>query len=136
MKKIIYISCIIFSNTLNGQTPSSTATGSSNQVFVQEELNRALNPFGGHAVTGFDSRHEGVKGTPFLYDSWGIGKLMLTDSSVVKNEYSLRFNAYTNEIHIKIGEIERVLSNRELLSIELNYTSPTVLAQKDRKSVV
>jgi hypothetical protein len=130
MKKIYFVLFIFFSKLLIGQTPSSTATGSSSQVFVQEELNRALDPFGGHPITGFDSRYEGVKGSPFLNDSWGTGRLILSDSSIVKNNYSLRFNVYTNEIHIKLGEIERVLSNRELLSIELEYAFPSISSQK------
>lgn len=130
MKKICFSICIVYANLLVGQTPASTVTGASSQVFVQEELNRALDPFGGHAITGFDSRYEGVKGTPFLYDSWGTGRLMLSDSLLVKSEYSLRFNANTNEIHIKLGEIERVLSNRELLSVELEYALPSVSSQK------
>jgi hypothetical protein len=133
MKKTAFIFCIVYSNLVNGQTPSSTVTGSSNQVFVQEELNRALNPFGGHAVTGFDSRFEGVKGTPFLNDSWATGRLTLSDSMLVKSEYQLRFNAQTNEIHIKLGEMERVLSNRELLSIDLEYTTPSVSLSQNLK---
>jgi hypothetical protein len=113
--------------TASAQSGAQTVTAAPKQMYVQEELNRALTPQGGGAVSGFDYRQEDTKGSPFLMEDWLPGKITLSDSLLVKEKMLLKFDALNNEFRIKLDSQERILLNRELLSVELETLDKNIV---------
>lgn len=129
MKKKILIPAFFF--TINAftfaQSPSTSAQGVNLSSFSKsDELKRAFSNT--RAATPFDDRYEGVQGTPYLFENWTEGRLVLSDSAVVKEVHLFKFDLTENEVRIKLGEQERILSNRELQTLELKI--PNDASQK------
>lgn len=122
--KIIYSLSIllVFGSLLTAQVSSKIDNTVMNSFSRQDELRKALSGSQGRNVTGFDNRYEGVKGSPFLYEEWLDGKLVLADSAVVANKLQYKYDTYNNEIWVKMNDgQERILYNKELMYLEL-YT--------------
>ena len=120
MKKVLYLALLIaFSYSITAQTTSKVDNAVMNSFTKQQELNNALSGTQARNVTSFDNRYEGVKGSPFLYEEWLDGKLILADSAIVSNQMLYKFDAFKNEVWIKMtnGQ-ERILNNNELLALE------------------
>lgn len=120
MKKLLYFTLLtVLSYSIAAQTTSKVDNAVMNSFTKQQELNNALSGAQARNVTSFDNRYEGVKGSPFLYDEWLEGKLVLADSAVVSNQMLYKFDAFKNEVWIKMmnGQ-ERILYNNELLALE------------------
>lgn len=118
MKKILCsITFTIISLTIHAQKADNTVL---NSFSKQQELSNALSGAQARNVTSFDNRYEGVKGSPFIFEEWLPGQLLLNDSAVVANQIVYKFDAFKNEIWIKMvtGQ-ERILYNNELLAFEL-----------------
>jgi len=45
----------------------------------------------------YDTRYQGVKGTPYLYEDWRLGDIIFTDSLLAKNEL-FKLDLYNNEL--------------------------------------
>jgi hypothetical protein len=122
MKKIIYSALFsLAALQLTAQNIVSNADNATLNSFSKtDEMNRALRASNSRQATGFDNRYEGVKGSPFLYENWSEGSLVLSDSAVVRDRLLFKFDAMNNTIWIKMatGE-ERILYNRELLALEM-----------------
>jgi hypothetical protein len=124
MKKKLLITAFFLSTSalIFAQVTSSNQTVGKLSFAKVEELNRA---FTNQNATGFDNRYEGVQGSPYLYEKWTEGRLILGDSAVVKETHLFKFDLIENEIRIKIAQQERILLNREILSLELKVPSET-----------
>jgi hypothetical protein len=48
-------------------------------------------------VRKFDNRYEGVKGSPFWFDSWAAGTVILENDQQIEN-VQLKYNAYEDEL--------------------------------------
>ncbi len=104
-----------------GQIASQNVDNATMNSFTKsEEIRRALNTSNSRQATGFDNRYEGVQGSPFLFEDWLEGILVLSDSAVVNDKIKYKFELLNNTIWIKLatGE-ERILFNRDLLELVL-----------------
>ncbi len=120
MKKIYsFVVLTFFYCSMTAQTTSKIDNTTMSSFSKQDELRKALSGSQARNVTGFDNRYEGVKGSPFLFEDWLEGKLVLSDSAVVSNQLLYKFDAVKNEVWIKMNNgQERILFNNELLSFE------------------
>jgi hypothetical protein len=67
---------------------------------VSDELKR-LNSNITRMTSSFDNRYEGVKGSPFLFESWAKGRLVLADSVRFNAaNYQYKFNVIDNELWV------------------------------------
>jgi hypothetical protein len=55
---------------------------------------------GSYTTSTFDSRYEGIKGSPFFISEWIQGQMAFVDGKVF-NEVPLKYNAYTKELVMK-----------------------------------
>ncbi|MFN4144239.1 MAG: hypothetical protein ACK4GN_00325 [Runella sp.] len=55
---------------------------------------------GSYMTSAFDSRYEGIKGSPFFISTWSKGTMIFADGRVFK-EVPLKYNAYTKELIMK-----------------------------------
>lgn len=55
---------------------------------------------GTYTTSSFDSRYEGIKGSPFFISEWISGQMAFVDGKVF-NEVPLKYNAYTKELMMK-----------------------------------
>lgn len=55
---------------------------------------------GTYTTSSFDSRYEGLKGSPFFISEWISGQMAFVDGKVF-NEVPLKYNAYTKELMMK-----------------------------------
>ena len=64
-----------------------------------------------------------MKTTPFLFDDWLDGALILPDSTIIKENIQFKFDAQRNEVWIRLasGPI-RILDNRELYALILKHS--------------
>lgn len=70
-----------------------------------------------------------VLSSPFLFDEWYDGALILPDSTVIKEDIQFKFDAQRNEIWIKLNSgLVRILDNRELHAL--------ILKRKNQEHVV
>jgi hypothetical protein len=121
-KKLLITAFLIGIYTLNFAQTTSNSQGVNLSSFSKsDELKRAFSNT--RAATAFDDRYEGVKGSPYLFETWTEGRLTLSDSALVKEIYLFKFDLTENEVRIKIAQQERILSNRELQSLELKIPS-------------
>lgn len=122
MKKIITLFTLIGHITaVSAQLVIKNADNTTMNSFSKsDEIKHALTSSNSRQVAGFDNRYEGVQGSPFLFADWREGVLTLNDSAVVRDKMTYKFEVVNNTIWLKMttGE-ERILYNRELLSLEL-----------------
>jgi hypothetical protein len=117
-KKLLITALFVVIYTLNfAQTTSNNQGVNLSSFSKSDELKRAFSNT--RAATAFDDRYEGVKGSPYLFETWTEGRLTLSDSAVVKEVYLFKFDLIENEVRIKVAQQERILTNRELQSLEL-----------------
>ena len=118
MKKLFLLPAILCSVlTLQAQVSQLDLSSFSKQ----DELKTLTSSKMMRNVTSFDNRYEGVKGTPFIYDDWSEGSLILSDSAIVKSNMLYKFDGINNELWVKLKNgPERILYSRELLSFELH----------------
>ncbi len=55
---------------------------------------------GTYTTSSFDSRYEGIKGSPFFISEWISGQMAFVDGKIF-NEVPLKYNAYTKELMMK-----------------------------------
>ena len=69
---------------------------------------------------GFDTRYSGIKGSPFLYDSWVEGELYMTENRYFDQGLLFKYDAYLAEVHVKFesGQV-KVLYNHEVEAFKL-----------------
>jgi hypothetical protein len=98
---------------------AATDNASMNSFTKQDQLYRVLDQKSARNVQTFDNRYEGVKGTPFVFEDWSEGMLMLKDSAKVTEQLVYKFDLTKNELWIKLptGQ-QRILYNNELLEFE------------------
>lgn len=120
MKKHFFLS-ILLGLTINvhAQTSSTNAANTLSSFSKQDEI-KALTSNKMRNVTEFDNRYEGVKGTPFMFDDWSEGSILLNDSAQVTTPLLYKFDGINNELWVKMKTgPERILFNKELLSFEI-----------------
>lgn len=120
MKRLILLLLLVaaFFTSATAQTTSNSATALSS--FSKQDEIRALNSNKMRNVTEFDNRYEGVKGTPFIYDDWSEGSLLLNDSAKVTSPMLYKFDVVNNELWVKMKNApERILFSKEILSFDL-----------------
>ncbi len=113
---------------------TSADNATMNSFTKSDEIRRAFTSGNSRPPTGFDNRYEGVQGTPFLFENWLEGDLTLSDSAVVRDKMKYKFEVINNTIWLKMatGE-ERILYNKELLSLELKGPDGTKYLIKKTK---
>jgi hypothetical protein len=127
MKKLIFLFCLIQYGPLifaqDGKIDNATMNSFSKLDNIKSLLStKARN------VTPFDNRYEGVKGSPFIHTDWLEGRLILADSTLVKNRMLYKFDAMKNEIWVQsLTGQEHILYNRDVISLDL--------IQKDGKKI-
>jgi hypothetical protein len=103
------------------EAPIAAADNAAMNSFTKEDqLFRVLDPRSAKNVQTFDNRYEGVKGTPFVFDDWSNGTIILKDSSKVTDQLLYKFDLTLNELWVKLptGQ-QRILYNSEFLAFEL-----------------
>ena len=74
---------------------------------------------GSGATTGvvrqFDNRYEGVKGSPFYFDNWVKGSIILGNGQKTEN-LSLKFNAHENELLMNQSKTRAVYIPKEKIN--------------------
>ena len=66
-------------------------------AFTEQELRTLGNitPYS-PGVTGFDNRYEGVKGTPYWYDNWQSGYVVVQGKGKLEKSIPLQLDAYNH----------------------------------------
>jgi hypothetical protein len=133
-KSIIIFSCFLFYSYSNAQRGMASRVESyRSTVRNLENKDRFINNLNnqGHP-TNTSTRYNTSKtlSSPFLFDEWNDGILILPDSTIIKEDIQFKFNAQRNEIWIKLNSgLIRILDNRELHALILKRTNqePVVL---------
>ena len=135
MKKNACITALAFTSYfMTAQSISSANNTVLNSFSKEEQLKTILSGSPGRNISEYDNRYEGVKGSPFLFDNWLSGKLMLSDSLELNDQSQYKFDAYNNEVWIKLmSGKERILYSNELLALEINKPNGTKAILKKSK---
>lgn len=74
-------------------------------AFTEQELRTLGNitPYS-PGVTGFDNRYEGVKGTPYWYDNWQSGYVVVQGKGKLEKSIPLQLDAYNHMIYFRIED--------------------------------
>lgn len=100
-----------------------------NAANTNDEINRLTDSKHYKAVSGFDNRYQGIKGSPFLEEAWLPGVLCLKDSSLIRRAFVYKFDAYGNEIWAKDSTgFVRVLQNAQLRTLDLTQPDGNICA--------
>ncbi len=66
-------------------------------VSTEENLWNISRSAGVVMTTNMDELYEGIKGTPYLFDTWREGNIILKDSSLIK-DINIKYNIYTDDV--------------------------------------
>lgn len=92
MKKLLFCTFLFASgSTLYAQTENANS--------LIRDVDGRLN-MGNYMTSSFDSRYEGLKGSPFFISEWIKGEMTFADGRVFK-EVPLKYNAYSKELVMK-----------------------------------
>jgi hypothetical protein len=138
MKKCFILIAILLSYTV---TKAQRGFGNSrlesyrSTVRNLENENRFMNKINAHnniPNQNYVSDFSKLNSSPFLYDEWLSGALILPDSTIIKENIKFKFNANTNEVWIKLDNgLIRILDNRELHALFLlNQKNETISLHK------
>jgi len=77
-------------------------------------------------VKTFDSRYEGVKGSPFIFEAWRNGEVFLSDKKrVFFND--MNYNSFQNEIvYLEVGSNRAMVMNKYLVDFFRLYGEDTL----------
>lgn len=130
VKQVVFLPLFfsLLSFTMAQQTNSPSPYGAmANAANTTDEINRLTDSKHYKAVSGFDNRYQGIKGSPFLEDEWMPGVLHLKDSSLIRRAFVYKFDAYGNEIWAKDSTgLVRVLQNAQLRALDLSQPDGTI----------
>ena len=65
-------------------------------------------------IRKFDNRYEGVKGTPFYFDSWTKGNIALVNGQRLE-DLQLKYNAYEDELLMNKPKVGAVYLQKEVI---------------------
>lgn len=94
------------------------------------EANENLRELGSLATTGnvmtFDTRYQGVKGTPFIFEEWVSGEVFLSDKKrVFFND--MNYNCFDNEIaYTESTSNKTLLMNKYIIDLFVLYAEDTL----------
>jgi hypothetical protein len=92
MKKNLFIACCLCSaHGLMAQTENANS--------LIRDVDGRLG-VGNYTTSTFDSRYEGIKGSPLFISEWISGQMAFVDGKVF-NDMPLKYNAYTKELLMK-----------------------------------
>lgn len=132
VKHVVFLSLFLCSTAFSmaQQTNTPSPYGAmANAANTTDEINRLTDSKHYKAVSGFDNRYQGIKGSPFLADEWMPGILCLKDSSLIRRAFVYKFDAYGNEIWAKDSTgFVRVLQNAQLRSLDVSQPDGTTCA--------
>ena len=87
---------------LPAQDTPQTYGALANAASVTQELTAVMNGETTRALPVFDQRHEGVRGTPFLFDTWQPGAIQIKKDSVwYASPLKFRFDIYEHELQVR-----------------------------------
>jgi hypothetical protein len=90
MKRLIISILFILPAIAFGQNDNS-------MVKTEENLRNISRSAGMVMTTNMDELYEGIKGTPYLFDTWKEGNIFLKDSSLIR-DINIKYNIYTDDV--------------------------------------
>lgn len=114
----------LFFLTLGNLTPAIhtlQAQITVNNDFTQQDLVNlgSLSPYS-PGVRGFDNRYEGVKGSPYWYEDWQNGYIVVQDKGKISQPVSLQLDQYNRTLYFRIeGKTSGYLPAKQIQSVEL-----------------
>lgn len=106
--------------TLAPHTLSAQTTG--NNDFTQQDLVNLgnLTPYS-PGVRGFDNRYEGVKGSPYWYEDWQNGYIVIQGKGKISQSISLHLDQYNQVLYFRAErKTSGYLQAGQVQSIELD----------------
>jgi hypothetical protein len=73
------------------------AQNEKSMVSSEENLRNISRSAGMVMTTNMDELYEGIKGTPYLFDTWREGNIFLKDSSLIR-DINIKYNVYTDDV--------------------------------------
>ncbi|MEQ1745230.1 MAG: hypothetical protein ABMA02_07390 [Saprospiraceae bacterium] len=116
-KTLSAFACLLLGTLANAQpTPSSPFA-------VSSELSNAISGGKSQFVRTFDDRfRDATKGSPFLFDEWVPGTLLLRDNSITGDSLLYKFDTYRNEVWArKIGGDSVIPYSEYIREVELQH---------------
>jgi hypothetical protein len=76
-------------------------------------------------TTNMDELYEGIKGTPYMFNSWKQGNIFLKDSSLIK-DINIKYNIFTDDVlYINSTSGDSLIINRFLIdAFEIQGDAP------------
>lgn len=90
MKRLVLSILLIIPAIVFGQDDNS-------MVKTEENLRNISRSAGMVMTTNMDELYEGIKGTPYLFDTWREGNIILKDSSLIR-DINIKYNVYTDDV--------------------------------------
>lgn len=119
MKSMTFIFLILFSLTIiKAQEPPSNPTP---PLYTEEDLRQlgTIGPMSPGART-IDTRYEGVKGSPFLFEDWTSAALQLKDKEDFGNEVSINIDGEKNHLYFQLpGGYDGMIPAERLQAIKV-----------------
>jgi hypothetical protein len=75
----------------------ASAQNEKSMVSSEENLRNISRSAGMVMTTNMDELYEGIKGTPYLFDTWKQGNIFLKDSSLIR-DINIKYNIYTDDV--------------------------------------
>ena len=120
--QIIFLSFLIFSQFLFC-TLNSIAQDV-NELVAQESNLVALKKIGTSqfaSVMTFDNRYEGIKGTPYVFEKYESGKIILKSDKVLNNGFEVNINAVDGKAWALVDSSQEIqIDNVYIKSITVN----------------
>jgi hypothetical protein len=77
-----------------------------------------------------EKRYEGIKGSPYLFDDWQIGKLIDKNDSVY-NDVQLNYNGYDSDFEVLNGDKFISLDDAQFKSVSINSKEGEYIFEKN-----
>lgn len=124
MKNKIIITLLFLKLSIAFSQQNNNYGNVANQQGVREEIQNVItkgNNFR-HAY-GFNNTYKGVVGSPFYYDTWSIGKMVIKNAkdTIFSQDVKLRFDALNNELWILKMRDSLIAYSKDINYFELHH---------------
>ncbi len=114
-----HLNNIMKKSTLFFISLSLVVASSFNFVQAQEDIgsNQALMEGSGSFITTINKKNQKAIGSPYLYEDFTVAKISAMPTEV----YNIRYNAYTDEIEVKVGEDKVQNFNKSISNVVITF---------------
>jgi hypothetical protein len=134
MTKLLFTLVLLIPFGLFAQTTEPITQPVRPANFVESDLKiiSENSPDNRRSYREFDTRYEGVQGSPWLWEHWQQGELYTTDGQHIAKGVKFMFNVALNELHIRSDKdtaVVKSLRNQDVVSAIVAFDDQNVVVR-------